>query len=53
MTKPSRYGYRDETTPGLPRWFKLLAIALLIVALLVVVMLVSGGGVPSHVPPRH
>jgi hypothetical protein len=50
MTEPSRYtdsGIDDESPPGLPRWLKLLGIALLIVALLVVALMLVGG----HTPP--
>lgn len=47
--------YEPESTTGIPRWIKVVAIVVAVVALLVVVMLfISGGGDGGgHGPGRH
>jgi hypothetical protein len=56
MGDPSGYGgpgsSPDRESTGIPRWLKLLVIALAVVVLIVVVMLLSGG-MGGHVRPPH
>jgi hypothetical protein len=46
--------YEHESTTGIPRWIKVVAIVVAVVAVLVLVMLlINGGGDGGHGPSRH